>query len=60
VKPKNKVKNTVAPEYDAICKRMSERLGTNVKVSCGKKGNGTITLSFKNVEDLKRIVETLS
>lgn len=60
VEKKGKVGKTADPEYDALCKRMSERLGTTVKVSCGKKGNGTVTLTFKNVDDLRRIVESFA
>ena len=54
------VKNAQSSEYDQLCKLISSNLGTKAKITCGAKGNGKVTLSFKNLDDLKRIVEILS
>jgi ParB family chromosome partitioning protein len=61
VKLKAKGSKTVpSAEYDKLCKRISECFKTQAKITCGAKGNGKITLPFKDLDDLKRMVEILS
>lgn len=60
VKAKVNAKNAQAPEYEKLCRRISDSLGTKAKITCSAKGCGKVTLSFKDLDDLKRIVEVLS
>lgn len=39
---------------------LSERLGSQVKISQKAHGKGTITINFSNEEELKKLIETLS
>lgn len=60
VKAKGNGKVAQTPEFEKLCKRISDSLGTKAKITCSAKGNGKVTLSFKDLDDLKRIVEVLS
>ena len=60
IKAKGNGKVAQAPEFEKLCKRISDSLGTKAKITCSAKGNGKVTLSFKDLDDLKRIVEVLS
>lgn len=60
VKTKVRGKVVQTPEYGKLCRRISDSLGTKAKITCSAKGCGKVTLSFKDIDDLKRIVEVLS
>ncbi|MBQ0021706.1 MAG: ParB/RepB/Spo0J family partition protein [Prevotellaceae bacterium] len=58
VKPKNITKQLSA-EFEQLRGRFAERLGSDVKISCSAKGNGKVTFSFKDADELRRIVALL-
>lgn len=60
VKAKGRSKVVQTSEYEKLCRRISDSLGTKAKITCSAKGCGKVTLSFKDIDDLKRIVEVLS
>ena len=48
------------PEHiDALRTRLSDVLQTRVEMSCSAKGNGKISIPFKDEADLKRILDGL-
>lgn len=59
-KQKPPVKKELDRRYDEVIRRFSDVLGKKVKIVCGEKGKGKITLSFDDLEDLKRIAERFS
>lgn len=59
-KQKAPVKKELDRRYDEVIRRFSDVLGKKVKIVCGDKGKGKITLSFDDLEDLKRIAERFS
>jgi ParB family chromosome partitioning protein len=59
-KQKAPVKKELDRRYDEVIRRFSDVLGKKVKIVCGEKGKGKITLSFVDLEDLKRIAERFS
>ncbi len=58
VKPKNITKQLSA-EFEQLRGRFAEKLGSDVKISCSAKGNGKVTFSFKDADELRRIVALL-
>lgn len=46
-------------EYNLLKKHLSEFFHSDVQLSCSSKGKGKISISFKNEEDLERIVGIL-
>lgn len=52
---------TTAPskEYEELRGRLAETLGTNVKLSMGANNGGKLTFSFKDVDDLRAIVQRI-
>lgn len=44
-------------EYNLLKKHLSDFFNTKVQVSCSEKGKGKISISFKNEEELERIME---
>lgn len=59
-KQKAPVKKELDRRYNEVIRRFSDVLGKKVKIVCGDKGKGKITLSFDDLEDLKRIAERFS
>jgi ParB family chromosome partitioning protein len=59
-KQKAPVKKELDRRYDEVIRRFSDVLGKKVKIVSGEKGKGKITLSFDDLEDLKRIAERFS
>ena len=59
-KQKAPVKKELDRRYDEVIRRFSDVFGKKVKIVCGEKGKGKITLSFDDLEDLKRIAERFS
>jgi ParB family transcriptional regulator, chromosome partitioning protein len=54
-------KNTkdISDQYSSLSKQLSDFFGASVKLKCSAKGKGNINISFKNEEDLKRIMHLL-
>lgn len=48
--------SSLSPEYDLLRQEMSQKMGTNVNLSCAKNGSGKVTFSFKDVEELRHII----
>ena len=59
-KQKAPVKKELDRRYVEVIRRFSDVFGKKVKIVCGEKGKGKITLSFDDLEDLKRIAERFS
>lgn len=54
------VKNpTLSQEFDGLRQELSSKIGSKVSVSCSKNGTGKVTFSFKNADDLRRIISLL-
>ena len=56
--PKKSTKENL-PTLDLLKKHLSEYFRTPVQVSCNQKGKGKISISFKNEEELERIISIL-
>ena len=48
------------PEIDRITEEFHRRLKSPVHLKTGKKGGGTVVISYKSVEDLQRILDLLN
>lgn len=46
-------------EYAAMQKRLSERFGARVRLTCSPEGKGKITIPFRGQEDMQRILALL-
>jgi len=57
--PVAKKKVALSQEFDGLRQELSSRIGSNVSVSCSKNGAGKVTFSFKDADDLRRIVALL-
>ncbi len=57
--PKTKSKAETSEEYKALGEQLSSYFGTNVLLSCNKKGKGKITINFSSAEELGRVLEQL-
>ena len=55
-----KKKESLSSEYVDLCQRLTNTIGTSVKMIRTSRGSGKITISFMNDEDLQRIVALLS
>ena len=55
-----KKKPALLPEGGGVRQELSNKIGSNVSVSCAKNGSGKVTFSFKNADDLRRIVAMLN
>ena len=55
-----KKKPALLPEFDGLRQELSNKIGSNVSVSCAKNGSGKVTFSFKNADDLRRIVAMMN
>ncbi len=58
-KPKKQGKPALSAEFDGLQKRLTDSLGTKVKIACTAKGDGKVTFSFSSLDDLKRMVDGL-
>jgi len=54
-----KQKASIPDEYSAICSEFSQRIGSSVKLACASGGSGKMTIPFKDVDDLRRILSLL-
>ena len=59
VKGVKKREKETLPTFDLLKKHLSEYFRTPVQVSCNQKGKGKISISFKNEEELERIIAIL-
>ena len=48
--------NQITEELDALRGLLSRQLGVEAKMSCSPKGGGKVSIPFKDVDDLRRIV----
>ena len=48
--------NQMTEELDALRGLLSRKLGVEAKMSCSTKGGGKVSIPFKDVDDLRRIV----
>ena len=55
----NATKKNLAPEFEGLREELSSKIGSKVSLSCSKNGAGKVTFSFKNADDLRRIVTLL-
>jgi ParB family transcriptional regulator, chromosome partitioning protein len=53
------VRQASAPALDRLADRLSDAFDTRVKVELGKR-KGKITVEFGSIEDLERIITTMS
>jgi ParB family chromosome partitioning protein len=59
-KPRNApVRQASAPALDRLANRLSDAFDTRVKVELGKR-KGKIVVEFGSIEDLERIITTMS
>ncbi len=56
----SKSSTVLSPVFDGLRQELSTKIGSNVNVVCSKNGAGKVTFSFKNEDDLRRIVSLLS
>jgi ParB family chromosome partitioning protein len=55
-----KPSKTLTPEFDNLQREFAAKLGTNVNLTCSKAGSGKVTFSFKNAEELRRIISLIN
>ena len=58
-KQKNAPKESKPSEYDLLKNHLSNFFQTDVQLTCNPKGKGKIAISFKNEEELERIIALL-
>lgn len=47
-------------EYESIRSEMVQKMGTDVKIACSRNGKGKVSFSFKDIDELRRIVSLLN
>lgn len=52
-------KTSLPEEYEALKKRIADKLSTKIQMSCSAKGKGKITIPFTSDEELERIITLL-
>lgn len=53
---KQKKNKDISNQYSSLSKKLSDFFGSSVKLKCYEDGKGSINISFKNEEELKRIM----
>jgi ParB family transcriptional regulator, chromosome partitioning protein len=53
---KQKKTKDISGQYSSLSKKLSDFFGSSVKLKCSEDGKGNINISFKNEEELKRIM----
>lgn len=53
---KQKKNKDISSQYSSLSKKLSDFFGSSVKLKCYEDGKGNINISFKNEEELKRIM----
>lgn len=53
---KQKKNKDISSQYSSLSKKLSDFFGSSVKMKCYEDGKGNINISFKNEEELKRIM----
>lgn len=56
---KVKIKQKLSDELESLRSDLARNLGADVKISSSASGNGKVTFSFKNTDDLRKIVSML-
>ena len=55
-KPKDSGSRYNTADFDILKRHLSTAFGSNVRFSCNESGKGSITFSFKNEDDLARLI----
>jgi len=50
----------LSEEYESLRSEMSEKIGSDVKISCSRNGKGKVTFAFKDIDELRRIISLLN
>lgn len=50
----------LSESFEDLRKKLSRQIGANVKITCSPKGNGKVSFSFQDIDDLLRIVSAFS
>ena len=56
---KNEYKKTIDPNIQDLEKSITEKIGLNVMIKNNKRNKGTITFSYKDVDQLNKIIEII-
>lgn len=59
VKPKAVDSKSVPEDIETLRAQFARKSGTDVKVSCSSKGNGKLTISFKDADELRRLLSLI-
>jgi ParB family chromosome partitioning protein len=59
VKPKMQAQRQLPQEYEDLRGQFAQWLGMDVKLSCSPKGNGKLSFSFQNIDELRRILSLI-
>jgi hypothetical protein len=46
-------------EFEDLRRQFSLLIGADVKISCSSKGSGKLSFSFKDTDDLRRIISLI-
>lgn len=58
--PAAKPAASLPQEYESIRSEMTQKIGTDVKIVCSRNGKGKVSFSFKDIDELRRIVSLLN
>ena len=50
---------TLTMEFEDLRRQFSQLIGADVKISCSAKGSGKLSFSFKDTDDLRRIISLI-
>jgi ParB family chromosome partitioning protein len=50
---------SLSEEMDGLRVQFAERLGVAVKLTCGKDGDGKLTLAFKSADELRQLLDKI-
>lgn len=60
LRPAKKAAAPLSEEQEGLRSQLAQRLGMDVKLNPNAAGGGKLTLSYKNLEELRKIVESIS
>ena len=58
-KAKAESPKTLTMEFEDLRRQFSQLIGADVKISCSAKGSGKLSFSFKDTDDLRRIISLI-
>ena len=56
---KKQKKDGLNKDFEVLQSAFTQKLGTNVKISCSAKGSGKLSVTFKDIDELQRIMALL-